>query len=102
MINRAIKLKDSLTLYQEHHYSDEALEALTYDDWTELTHLHTLLEPIYECSLNVQSASLNGSHGALHEVLTTMDYLLNYLEETKQRLSDPKIVTHFKASINLG
>jgi hypothetical protein len=102
MINRAIKLKDSLMLYQEHHHSDEALEALAYDDWTELTHLHTLLEPIHECSLNVQSASLDGGHGALHEVLTTMDYLLDHLEETKQRLSDPKIVTHFKASVNLG
>jgi hypothetical protein len=60
------------------------------------------LEPIHDCSLNVQFKSTTGSHGALHEVLTTMDYLLGHLESTKEKLKDPKLVSHFKASVNLG
>jgi hypothetical protein len=104
MIHRAIKLKDALMLYQEYHRSDGSLkdDLLQYDDWQELLQLHELLEPIHGCSLNVQSTADDGQHGALHEVLTTMDYLLSHLEEAKKRLDDPKIVTHFKASVNLG
>lgn len=107
MIHRAMKLRDALTLYQDHYQGSSSgaiapEDLLTYDDWTELTHLQELLEPIYECSLNVQSAGDDGCHGALHEVLTTMDFLLEHLEGAKQRLNDPKIVTHFKATVNLG
>lgn len=103
MINRAIKLKDSLTLYQGHFHADmDSKDVLTHDDWQELTHLQELLEPIHECSLNVQSTSDDGGHGALHEVLTTMDFLLEHLEGAKQRLNDPNIMTHFKAAVNLG
>lgn len=71
-------------------------DALTYDDWQEL------LEPIHDCSLNMQSTSFTGGHGALHEVLTTMDYLLDHLEAYKDRLKGPKAITHFKASVNIG
>jgi hypothetical protein len=101
MVHRSLKLKDSLTLYQE-HFHDDGVEPLSYDDWQELTYLHELLEPIHECSLNVQSTSTDGGHGALHEVLTTMDFLLEHLEQAKQRLAHPKIITHFKAMVNLG
>lgn len=89
MVHRSLKLKDSLTLYQD-HFHDEGIEPLSYDDWQELTYLHELLEPIHECSLNVQSTSTDGGHGALHEVLTTMDFLLEHLEQAKQRLAEPE------------
>jgi hypothetical protein len=49
----------------------------------------------------VQSTAIDGGHGALHQGLTTLDYLLTTLESLKTaqtHLSD----THFKASINLG
>ncbi|KAM0703025.1 hypothetical protein Q7P35_010457 [Cladosporium inversicolor] len=105
MIKRSMLLKDSLTLYQEHHQAKGELDpkdALNYDDWQELTHLHELLEPIHDCSLNVQSRSDASGHSALHEVLTTMDYLLGHLESYRTKLKDPKIISHFKASVNLG
>jgi hypothetical protein len=95
---------EHLMLYQEDYRSDGSLkdDLLQHDDWQELLQLYELLEPIHDCSLSVQSTADDSQHGALHDILTTMGYLLNHLEEAKKRLDNPKIVTHFKASVNLG
>jgi hypothetical protein len=79
MIDRAIYLRDALTLYQS--YDDVELhkdDHLTREDWDELTDLNQLLKPIHEVSMHVQLVSTQA--GALHNTLTSIDYLLTYLE----------------------
>lgn len=65
--------------------------------------MHALLKPIYMASLFVQSTPdhLEQRHGALHEVLTLMDWLLTHLEAAKTSETYTNAV-HFKTSVNLG
>lgn len=97
MIERVIHLRDALTLYQSHkeatlHEDDR----LTRDDWDELAALKHLLAPIHEVSIHVQSVGT--TTGALHNTLTSMDYLLDHLETRRTQPS----TKHFIASLNLG
>jgi hypothetical protein len=97
MIERAVKLKDALTLYQ----ADEAStiledDLLTKDDWYELCQFRDLLEPIHEVSKLVQS--IGTTAGALHNTLTSMDYLLHHLEERRSQPGSP----FFMACLNVG
>jgi hypothetical protein len=94
MIERAIYLRDALTLYQDH--PDTGLEdgdLLSKHDWEELGYLNDLLAPIHEVSMHVGTAA-----GALHNTLSSMDYLLSHLET---RRSQPG-TRHFMASLNVG
>jgi hypothetical protein len=97
MIERAVKLKDALTLYQGDAESNiHKDDLLTKDDWYELCQFRELLEPIHEVSMHVQSVGTTA--GALHNTLTSMDYLLHHLEE---RRSQPGSRL-FMACLNLG
>ena len=121
MIKRGMLLKDALQLYQEHYRAEGSLhssDCLASEDWLQLTELHELLDPIHAASLRMQSEFSEQdheeqlheqqrlpdeprSHGALHEVLPTIDYLLTELETAKERLR-LRAASHFKASVNLG
>ncbi|KAM0707268.1 hypothetical protein Q7P35_006600 [Cladosporium inversicolor] len=97
MIDRAIYLKGALTLYQNHeadNMNDEDL--LKKEDWEELCYLKDLLAPIHEVSMQVQSVSTDA--GALHNTLTTMDYLLTHLETRRNQPGS----RHFMACLNIG
>jgi hypothetical protein len=97
MIERAIHLRDALTLYQTQEESNmHADDLLTKDDWEELAHLRDLLAPIHKVSMHVQSVSTTA--GALHNTLTSMDYLLYHLE-TRRKQPGSK---HFIASLNVS
>jgi hypothetical protein len=97
MIERGIRLKDASTLYQSHEESDiHKDDLLTKDDWDELCQFKDLLNPIHEVSMVVQSVGTTA--GALHNTLTSMDYLLHHL---KERRSQPGS-TFFMASLNVG
>lgn len=97
MIERAIYLRDALTLYQSH---EEATlhkdDLLTREDWDELIALKDLLAPIHEVSMHVQSVGTTA--GALYNTLTSMDYLLDHLE-TRRTQPGTK---HFIASLNVS
>jgi hypothetical protein len=97
MIDRAIYLRDALTLYQSHDdvelYKDNHL---TREDWDELADLNQLLKPIHEVSMHVQSVGTQA--GALHNTLTSMDYLLTYLETRRNQPGS----SHFMVCFNLG
>lgn len=103
MIKRAIKLKNAIQLYQSNDDGLDEDDVLTKDDWIQLTEMLALLEPIYEASLHVQSTPdhLKQTHGALHEVLTSMDYILTTLEAAKNTTTYTDTV-HFRTSVNLG
>jgi hypothetical protein len=105
MIERSIKLRDALELYQVAFKDDEnepcADDSLTNDDWLELSDIQALLSPLKQASLYVQSNGKDCTHGSLFESLQTIDWLLTKLEELKQRYY-PQPNTHFKACINLG
>lgn len=71
-------------------------DLLERKDWEELQQLRDLLEPIYEVSMHVQSVGTTA--GALHNTLTSMDYLLHHLETTRAHSS----TTHYNACINVS
>jgi hypothetical protein len=105
MIDRAIKLRDAIELYQLYFKDDEdeptAADLLTSSDWLELIDLHSLLKPLKQASLSVQSDGKDCHHGSLFESLQTIDWLLTKLEGLK-RQHEHLPTSHFKASINLG
>jgi hypothetical protein len=79
MIERAIHLRDALSLYQDHPETGlEDADCLSKNDWEELGYFKDLLKPIHEVSMYVQSVGTNAN--ALHNTLTLMDYLLHYLK----------------------
>ena len=83
MIERAMHLRDALTLYQSHEEDDmHESDLLTREDWEELAHLKDLLAPIYEVSIYVQSVGTTAR--ALHNTLTSIEYLLHHLETRRQ------------------
>jgi hypothetical protein len=96
MIDRAIHLRDALSLYQDHpETSLDDSDLLSKNDWEELGYFRDLLKPIHEVSMRVQSVGTNA--GALHNTLTSMDYLLHHLET---RRSQPGI-SNFMAYLNV-
>jgi len=97
MIERAMKLKDAIHLYQDDHRAGCApADYLTSEDWYQLADLQDLLLPIYNASIRVQSHDTG-----LHEVLTTMDYILAHLEAAKEKPTYTD-APYFKACVNLG
>jgi hypothetical protein len=97
MIERVIYLRDALTLYQDHEDAEvHKDDQLTRYDWEELADLNQLLAPIHKVSIYVQSVGITAR--ALHNTLTSMDYLLSHLET---RRSQPG-TKHFMASLNVG
>jgi len=100
MIKRAIKLKEAIHNYQDDVEIDMPSEDyLTPNDWLELRELHALLEPLYEASIRVQNKGTK--EGALHDVLTSMDYCLTQLEDAKKKLTKTSTIT-WRTSVNLG
>jgi hypothetical protein len=97
MIARAIQLKDALMLYQTHKDAEiPEDEQLNRHDWEELSDFNLLLEPIHEVSMHVQSVGTTA--GALHNTLTSMDYLLTHLETRRNQPGS----THFMTCLNIG
>lgn len=97
MIERAMKLKDALHLYQDdQNAACDADDYLTTEDWRQLADLKALLAPIYKCSLRVQEAN-----SPLYDVLTTMDFVLTHLETAKEQATEVE-ASYYKACVNLG
>jgi hypothetical protein len=105
MIERALKLKDALELYQSHYRYDKqhptAQDELTPNDWLELKELRDLLQPMKESSMSIQANPSTGRSGALHQSLSAIDFLMAHLERQKQLLLYQDN-SHFKACVNLG
>lgn len=77
-------------------------------DWATITEYIELLRPFEEATSLLQGRGKIGNHGAIWEVLITFEWLLDQLEEMKDRLSevdyeDPDAPEdHLKTNVNLA
>jgi len=105
MIERAVKLRDAIELYQTHFRSLSdcdrlpCSDCLETNDWAELQRLLEVLLPLKSASLRLQED--NDAKHALCEQLAVFDSLLSEFERLKERYRyEPN--THIKACVNLG
>jgi hypothetical protein len=105
MVERAIKLRDAIELYQTHFRSLSdcdrlpASDCLDAEDWSQLERLLEVLLPLKSASLRLQED--NDTKHALWEQLATFDSLLSEFEQLKERYRfEPK--SHIKTCVNLG
>jgi hypothetical protein len=61
---------------------------LSSKDWAMISEYINLLEPFYEATKLIEGRGKHGSHGAIWEVLITFEWLLDQLEQLKDRLRD--------------
>ena len=85
MIERLIKVKDAVALYQQTEETDPE-DTLTPDDWQELVEIKELLEPFKEVTMRTQGYGEDGTHGSTWEWLTSIELLLDILETKKASL----------------
>jgi hypothetical protein len=105
MIERAVKLRDAIELYQTHFRSLSDCDRLSSSDcldprdWAELERLLEILLPLKSASLRLQED--NDTKHALWEQLAVFDSLLSEFERLKERYRyEPS--SHIKACVNLG
>jgi hypothetical protein len=85
-IRRGLKLKNRIRFFCI-EYSDRISEdQLTDDDWNHLSEIFEGLKPFYEATLRVESNAGKGHHGAIWEVLPTLEALLSEMEDGRRRL----------------
>lgn len=77
MIERALKLRDALQLYQDHYANDDSdpldhEDCLSSEDWNELNELKELLQPLKDASIRCQTVPVDGHHGALWQALSKL------------------------------
>lgn len=100
MIDRAIKLQESLEDYKDKvlRSNDPAddevkLDQITPDDWEMLTKIKSILKPFYEVTKRLEGIAVQGSYGALWEVVVGLECLIESLEEWKLRLTSDNVST---------
>lgn len=86
MIDRAIKLRESLEDYKDKVLrsndpadDDVKLDQITPDDWEMLTKIRSILKPFYEVTKRLEGNAVEGSHGALWEVVVGLKCLIQSL-----------------------
>jgi hypothetical protein len=94
MIKRALRLQDALRQYcrdwrpAPHELHDLKKDFLDPQDWEELRHFEELLQPFERVVKRVEGNAYSGSHGALWEVIPTMDYLFAKLKKAADEVSE--------------
>src|SRR6266480_3781884 len=88
MILRAFLLKDPLDFFikraQEKPADASPLpkdDELSIDDWNTLARTRDILQPFYDQTLHLQGRANDASHGSIWEVLPSLEFLLDGLEE---------------------
>lgn len=85
MIGRALDLRDAIDLFirrriQKNDGSLSKQDELTLSDWDVIARMKEILGPFHMLTKRTEGRAKMGSHGALWEVLPTMEYLLITLE----------------------
>ena len=91
MIERALQLRNAVDLYiLKQIQTDLELtlvkDVLKPDDWADLSQFLEVLQPLKFATKRLEGNATIGSHGALWEVIITMDFLLEKLEDYRTRL----------------
>lgn len=84
--NSASDQQSSLMSQQQRLYICEG--GLSSKDWATISEYINLLEPFYEATKLIEGRGKHGSYGAIWEVLITFEWLLDQLEQLKDRLRD--------------
>ena len=111
MIERALKLQTAITLYiatwqkPAGNSYDLKKDELSTDDWIELRRFKDLLSPFEKLTKrlegNAKRPGREGSHGAIWEVLETMDFLSLKLEREARRVQDEPD-SHYRTCVDMG
>jgi hypothetical protein len=101
MIQRALRLQPAL---QKYYREWKPTIGETYDlkgdmldpkDWEELRHFEELLQPFERATKRLEGNAYNGTHGALWEVIPTMDYLFIKLKKHADEVTEnPHLFTN--------
>jgi hypothetical protein len=110
MIERALRLEHALRRYciqwlpDRGEYYDLAKDFLDASDWEELRHFEELLKPFDKATKRAEGNATAGSHGALWEVIPTMNYLFNMLKRSADEVTArPSLFTdHYQHCLNHG
>jgi hypothetical protein len=110
MIKRALHLQLALQRYcsewrpTKGEQYDLKKDFLDLQDWEELRHFEELLHYFDKATKRVEGNANTGSHGALWEVIPTMDYLFAKLKKHANEVEEsPHLFTNYYiASLNHG
>jgi hypothetical protein len=84
MIRRALLLRPRISLFIAEASDLDSADLLSKDDWSTLQIVHDLLQPFWKLTLRLEGNAINGSHGAIWEVLPAMEVLINGLEAASE------------------
>jgi len=111
MITRALKLKRTIDRYcnewqkpKDKDSVDLLKDFLNDKDWEELRHYQELLRPFQKATLRTEGRAINGSYGALWEVLLAFDYLFTKLSSAATEVENHEhlFTDHYRNCINAG
>jgi hypothetical protein len=108
MIVRALRLQEAIRKYCRQWEFDGEYDLqhdfLTLTDWEELRHFEELLGPCDKAIKRVEGNTYTGSHGALWEVIPTMDYVFLKLAKRADEVNTDldTFSDHYRHCINHG
>ena len=111
MIARALRLDQIIKRYCEDwelpkgkDSYDLSKDFLDTEDWEELRHHEELIKPFWKVTIHTEGRAVNGSHGALWEVLPAFDYLFKKLQvRANETVAIPHLsTTHYSHCLNVA
>jgi hypothetical protein len=110
MIKRALELQKALQRYcmqwepavgESHDLTKDFLDP---QDWVELEHFHDLLKPFNNATKRAEGNATLGSHGALWEVIPTIEYLFKILKKRADEVTAKphRYTDYYSTCINHG
>ena len=89
-IERGLKLSTALRVFLQQHAQDLHDDQLSEDDWQQLQDVVDALWPFKYITERLEGNSLTGSHGAVWEAITSIDYLMEEIEEKRRDLQQQR------------
>lgn len=83
-----MKLKNRIRLFCSDYSDDLRDDSLSENDWNHLAEIADGLQPFHEAALVVEGNAGQGHHGAVWEVLPTLEALLSAMEDGQKRVNE--------------
>ncbi|KAL2418216.1 hypothetical protein ABEF95_004870 [Exophiala dermatitidis] len=87
-IRRGLRLREPIDSYLLHHNGPLNDDKLTDEDWAQLAEIAEALEPFDHITLRLEGDGKSGTHGAIWEAITSLDYLLTNIERRQRVLRE--------------